>query len=49
MDLDSRVSVIEENGNQTISELEERVEVLEGMSADHDTRLLSAEENIEGA
>ena len=48
VDLDSRVTVIEENGNQTISELEVRVETLEGTAADHETRLAAAEENIQG-
>ena len=48
MDLNSRVTVIEENGNQTASELEVRVEMLEGTAADHETRLAAAEENIQG-
>ena len=48
MDLDSRVTVIEENGNQTISELEVKVETLEGTATDHETRLTAAEEHIQG-
>ena len=48
VDLDSRVTVIEENGNQTISELEVRVETLEETTTDHETRLAAAEENIQG-
>ena len=48
LDLDFRVTVIEDNGNQTISELEVRVETLEGIAADHETRLTSAEADIEG-
>ena len=47
-DLDSRVTNIEDNGNQTISELEMRVETVEGTAADHETRLTAVEENIEG-
>ena len=39
VDLDSRVTVIEENGNQTISELNLRVETLELTAADHETRI----------
>ena len=46
--LDFRVTVIEENGNQTISELEVRVETLEGTTADHETRLTAAESEVEG-
>ena len=48
MDLDSRVTIIEENGNQTVTELEVRVETLEGTSADHETRITANEENIQG-
>ena len=48
VDLNSRVTVIEENGNQTISELEMRVETLEETTTDLETRLTAAEENIQG-
>ena len=48
VDLDSRVTVIEENGNQTISELDFRVETLEETSADHETRISTAELDING-
>ena len=50
--LDSRVSVLEENGwgdgNSSISELEERVQTLEGITVDQETRIVAAEENIQG-
>ena len=48
MDLNSRVTVIKENGNQTISVLEVRVDSLEETADDHETRLTAAEENIQG-
>ena len=48
MDLDSRVTVIEENGNQTISELDFRVETLEETSADHETRISNVESEVTG-
>ena len=48
LDLDFQVMVIEDNGNQTISELEMRVETLEGTDANHETRLTNAESDIEG-
>ena len=48
VDLDSRVMVIEENGNQTISELDFRVETLEGTAADHETRISTAEFDVNG-
>ena len=48
VELDSRVAVIEENGNQTITELEVRVDNLEETTTDHETRLTAAEENIQG-
>ena len=48
LDLDLRVTAIEENGNQTISELDFRVETLEGTTADQETRLTTAETDIEG-
>ena len=40
--------VIEEKGNQTVTELEVRVEALEGTAADHETRLTSAESDVQG-
>ena len=48
IDLDSRVTVIEQNGNQTITELEVRLETLEGTAAEHETRLMAAETDVEG-
>ena len=52
MDLDSRVTVLEDNGgddgNSSVAELEVRVETLEGTAADHETRLTTAETDIEG-
>ena len=52
LDLDSRVTVLEENGgsdgNSSVAELEVRVETLEGTAADHETRLTTAEADIEG-
>ena len=47
-DLDSRVTIIEENGNQTISDLEVRVETLEGTASDQGTRISAAEADING-
>ena len=50
--LDFRVRVLEENGgddgNSSVAELEVRVEALEGTTADHETRLTTAETDIEG-
>ena len=48
VDLDSRIMVIEENGNQTITELEAKVETLEGTAADHETRISSTESDVTG-
>ena len=52
VDLDTRVVVLEENGgddgNSSVAELEVRVETLEGTAADHETRLMAAETDIEG-
>ena len=52
LDLDSRVTVLEENGgsdgNSSVAELEVRVEELEGTAADHETRLTTTETDIEG-
>ena len=48
MDLDSRITVIEENGNQTITQLEARVETLEGTAADHETRISATESDMTG-
>ena len=45
-DLDSRVTVIEENGNQSISDLEVRVKTLEGTAANHEMRISGAESDI---
>ena len=50
--LDFRVTALEENGggdgNSSLAELEVRVETLEGTAADHETRLTTAETDIEG-
>ena len=50
--LDFRVTALEENGgsdgNSSVAELEVRVETLEGTAADHETRLTTAETDIEG-
>ena len=50
--LDFRVTVLEENGgsdgNSSLAELEVRVETLEGTAADHETRLTTAETDIQG-
>ena len=52
LDLESSVTVLEENGgsdgNSSVAELEVRVETLEGTAADHETRLTTAETDIEG-
>ena len=52
IDLDNRVVVLEENGgndgNSSVAELEVRVETLEGTAADHESRLTTAETNING-
>ena len=52
LDLDTRVAVLEENGgsdgNSSISELEERVTTLEGTATNHETRLTTAENDIDG-
>ena len=52
IDLDNRVVVIEENGgsdgNSSVAELEVRVETLEGAAADQETRISTAETDIEG-
>ena len=48
VDLDSRVTVIEENSYQTISGLELRVETLEGTAADHETRISAVETHVYG-
>ena len=51
-ELDDRVTELEEDGggggNSSVAELEVRVETLEGTAADHETRLIVAEENIQG-
>ena len=50
--LDFRVTTLEENtgdgGNSSIAELEVRVEVLEETSTNQESRLTTAEENIQG-
>ena len=50
--LDFRVTVLEENGegdgNSSVAELEVRVETLEGTAADHETRISTAELDIDG-
>ena len=50
--LDFRVTALEENGggdgNSSVAELEVRVETLEGTAADHETRILAAETDING-
>ena len=52
LDLDTRVVDLEENGggdgNSSVAELEVRVEPLEGTAVDHETRLTTAETDIEG-
>ena len=51
-DLDTRVVDLEENGgsgeNSSVAELEVRVETLEGIASDHETRLTTAQTDIEG-
>ena len=46
--LDFRVTALEENGNQTLTELEVRVKTLEDTAADHETRISAAESDING-
>ena len=50
--LDFRVTVLEENGgddgNSSVAELEVRVETLEGTAADDETRISTAESDING-
>ena len=50
--LDFRVTALEENGrndgNSSVAELEVRVETLEGTAADHETRISTAESDING-
>ena len=52
MSLDSRVTVLEENGgdggNSSVAELEVRVETLEGTAADHETRITATELDVTG-
>ena len=47
MDLDFRVTTLEENGGgdgkSSVTEMEVRVEILEGTAADHETRISTAE------
>ena len=46
------MTVLEENGgsdgNNSVAELEVRVEILEGTAADHGTRISAAETDISG-
>ena len=46
------MTTLEENGgsdgNSSVAELEVRVETLEGTAADHETRISTAETDIEG-
>ena len=50
--LDFRVTTLEENGgddgNSSVAELEVRVETLEGIAADHETRISTTESSISG-
>ena len=50
--MDFRVTVLEENGgddgNSSVSDLEVRVETLEGTADDHETRISAAELDISG-
>ena len=50
--LEFRVTVLEENGgddgNSSVTELEVRVETLEGTSADHETRIAATESDLTG-
>ena len=52
MALDWQVTVLEENGggdgNSSVTELEVRVETLEAIAADHETRISAAESDING-
>ena len=46
--LDLRLTTLEENGNQTLTELEVKVETLEATAADHETRISAAEVDVDG-
>ena len=49
--LDFRVSILENgggDGNSSVAELEVREEALEGISADHDTRISATESDVNG-
>ena len=50
--LEFRVTALEENsgddGNSSVAELEVRVETLEGTAADHETRIITTESDIQG-
>ena len=52
LSLDSRVTVLEENGgddgNSSVAELEVRVETLEGTAADQETRISAVEVDVNG-
>ena len=52
LDLEVRIGNLEENsgdnGNSSIAELELRVETLEDVTAEQETRIVAGEENIQG-
>ena len=52
LSLDFRVTTLEENGgddgNSSVAELEVRVETLEGTAADHESRISTAEADVNG-
>ena len=52
IDLDTRVTVLEENGgddgNSSVADLEVRVETLEGTVEDHETRISVTETDVTG-
>ena len=52
LSLDFRVTVLEENGgndgNSSVAELEVRVETLEEITADHETRISDVESHVTG-
>ena len=52
LDLEVRVGNLEENsgddGNSSIAELELRVDTVEDVTADQETRIVAVEENIQG-
>ena len=52
LELDFGVTTLEENtgsgGNNSIADLEQRVETLEGTAADHETRISATESDVTG-